>query len=124
MTQAIAFTKMHALGNDFIVIDGITQRVSLSAEDIVRMGDRHMGIGCDQVLLLEQGPFTEKSSFNYRIFNANGQEVGQCGNGARCVAHFIQDKGWLTKDKVTLFSFGRKMEVSCLPAQRFSVSSV
>ncbi|MCW8498043.1 diaminopimelate epimerase [Fluoribacter dumoffii] len=96
----IKFTKMHGLGNDFIVIDGINQNINLSPQQITALAQRHTGIGFDQCLLLEAS--SQKGiDFNYRIFNADGQEVGQCGNGARCLALFakyyrLTDKNHLT----------------------------
>ncbi|MCU0971760.1 MAG: diaminopimelate epimerase [Gammaproteobacteria bacterium] len=90
----LRFTKMHGLGNDFVVFDGVSQRVELDAERVRHIADRHFGIGCDQVLVVEPArlPHTQ---FHYRIFNADGGEVEQCGNGARCFARFVREK-WLT----------------------------
>ncbi|MCW9024247.1 MAG: diaminopimelate epimerase [Gammaproteobacteria bacterium] len=88
----IHFTKMHGLGNDFVVIDAINQSVTLSAEQIRFIADRHFGIGCDQLLLVENTNQPD-ADFHYRIFNADGGEVEQCGNGARCFARFVHDKG-------------------------------
>ena len=88
----IEFCKMHGNGNDFVVIDAINQRVELNAEQIRQLADRHFGIGCDQLLLVEK-PQGEAAEFRYRIFNADGGEVEQCGNGARCFARFVLDKG-------------------------------
>lgn len=87
----LRFTKMHGLGNDFMVIDAITQPVQLSAEQIRRMGDRHLGVGFDQLLMVEP-PERPDVDFRYRIFNADGGEVEQCGNGARCFARFVHDQ--------------------------------
>ena len=88
----LKFTKMHGLGNDFMVIDGVHQSVSLSSEQIRRWADRHYGIGFDQLLLVESDESVEVD-FRYRIFNADGGEVAQCGNGARCFAQFVHDQG-------------------------------
>lgn len=85
---------MHGLGNDFVVIDLISQSVRLHAAHIKRICDRHLGIGCDQLLLIEP-PMHKDSDFFYRIYNANGQEVEQCGNGARCAARFFFDSGFI-----------------------------
>ena len=82
---------MHGLGNDFVVIDAINQQVSLTEEKIKHIADRHFGIGCDQLLLVES-PVSDDADFKYRIFNADGSEVAQCGNGARCFARFVRDK--------------------------------
>ena len=86
------FTKMHGLGNDFVVIDAINQDIALSAEQVRSIADRHYGVGCDQLLLVER-PQLEGAEFRYRIFNADGGEVEQCGNGARCFARFVHDNG-------------------------------
>lgn len=94
----INFRKMHALGNDFMVLDGIRQKLRLSSEIIRVWGDRRTGVGFDQLLLIEAHP-TPDADFTYRIFNADGSEVEQCGNGARCVARFIFESG-LSKKKV------------------------
>ncbi len=87
----INFTKMHGLGNDFVVIDAINQTIELTPEQIRFMADRHFGIGFDQLLLVEP-PVSHNADFKYRIFNADGSEVTQCGNGARCFARFVRDK--------------------------------
>ncbi len=88
----IEFTKMHGLGNDFVVIDGFSQSISLTSEQITAMADRHFGIGCDQLLLVEKSKHAQ-AEFRYRIFNADGGEVEQCGNGARCFALFVRQQG-------------------------------
>ena len=90
------FTKMHGLGNDFVVIDAINQNIDLSPEQIRLIADRHFGVGCDQLLLVEQ-PVHANADFKYRIFNADGSEVAQCGNGARCFARFVVDKNLTDK---------------------------
>jgi len=92
----IEFTKMHGLGNDFMVIDAINQTINLSAEQIRRWANRNFGVGFDQLLLVEAATVAG-AEFRYRIFNADGGEVEQCGNGARCFAVFVRDKG-LTKN--------------------------
>ncbi len=88
-----AFTKMHGLGNDFVVIDAVRQAVTLTREDVRFLADRHFGVGCDQVLLVEPPGNPEQALFRYRIFNADGGEVEQCGNGARCFAVFVREQG-------------------------------
>jgi len=88
----LEFTKMHGLGNDFVVIDAINQSVFLTTEQIQQLADRHTGIGFDQLLLVETAS-TPAADFRYRIFNADGGEVGQCGNGARCFMQFVHDHG-------------------------------
>ncbi len=95
----IKFTKMHGLGNDFVVIDGINQTLNLTTKQIQAMADRHFGIGFDQLLLVEK-PVSADADFKYRIFNADGSEVAQCGNGARCFARFVRDKSLTTKDEI------------------------
>ncbi len=95
----LRFTKMQGLGNDFVVIDGISQRVSLSRKQIRQLADRHFGVGCDQILLVE-APENPDVDFRYRIFNADGSEVSQCGNGARCFARFVRDKRLTHKHEV------------------------
>jgi diaminopimelate epimerase len=95
----IHFTKMHGLGNDFVVIDAINQSINLSTEQICRLADRHFGIGFDQLLLVEK-PVSDNADFKYRIFNADGSEVAQCGNGARCFARFVQNKKLSNKDEI------------------------
>ncbi len=97
----IPFTKMHGLGNDFIVFDATTKPLSFTAEQIRWLADRHFGIGCDQVLLVEASD-TPEVDFHYRIFNADGYEVQQCGNGARCFARFVRDQGLTTKDDLVV----------------------
>jgi diaminopimelate epimerase len=88
----LEFTKMHGLGNDFVVIDAINQSVFLTTQQIQQLADRHTGIGFDQLLLVETAS-TPVADFRYRIFNADGGEVGQCGNGARCFMQFVHDHG-------------------------------
>jgi diaminopimelate epimerase len=95
----INFTKMHGLGNDFVVIDAINQHIALTPEQIRSMSDRHFGIGFDQLLLVEK-PVSANADFKYRIFNADGGEVAQCGNGARCFARFVRDKNLSDKDEI------------------------
>ncbi|HID48385.1 MAG TPA: diaminopimelate epimerase [Chromatiales bacterium] len=95
----LRFTKMHGLGNDFVVIDATTRPVDLEPAQIRMLADRHYGVGCDQLLLVEP-PRQPDVDFTYRIFNADGGEVDQCGNGARCFARFVRDKGLIAKDTI------------------------
>ncbi|RMG29330.1 MAG: diaminopimelate epimerase [Gammaproteobacteria bacterium] len=88
----IRFTKMHGLGNDFMVVDAVRQQVRFTPEQVRRLADRHFGVGFDQLLLVEP-PTSERALFRYRIFNADGSEVEQCGNGARCFARFVHEQG-------------------------------
>ncbi len=93
----LEFTKMQGVGNDFVVIDGVSRSIAMTPQLAKRLADRHFGVGCDQVLLVEK-PQRGDADFRYRIWNADGGEVEQCGNGARCFVRFIHDKG-LTKKK-------------------------
>jgi diaminopimelate epimerase len=95
----LRFTKMHGQGNDFVVIDGVRQRVALERGQVRAMADRHFGIGCDQLLVVER-PASAENDFRYRIFNADGGEVEQCGNGARCFARFVVDEGLTDKREI------------------------
>lgn len=90
---------MHGLGNDFVVIDAMTNPIKLTTENIRFIADRHFGIGCDQLLLLEP-PTSQSTDVNYRIFNADGGEVEQCGNGARCAAAYLNASGQVKKDEI------------------------
>ena len=101
----LAFTKMQGAGNDFVVIDGIAQRFDLSAGDIRRLADRRYGVGCDQVLVVER-PTLSDADFGYRIFNADGGEVEQCGNGARCFVVFVRDKGLTERAEIRVETKG------------------
>jgi diaminopimelate epimerase len=104
----IQFTKMHGLGNDFMVVDGVTQNVFFSPEQIRRLADRNFGVGFDQLLLVEP-PYDPDLDFHYRIFNADGTEVEQCGNGARCFARFVRNKGLTIKQKIRVSTSAGKM---------------
>jgi diaminopimelate epimerase len=95
------FTKMHGAGNDFVVIDGVRQHVELSLEQLRLLTDRHFGVGCDQILLVEKTQ-NKNADFRYRIFNADGGEVEQCGNGARCFARFVHDKKLTPKREIVV----------------------
>jgi len=98
---SLQFTKMHGLGNDFVVIDAISQQINLSTEQMKFIADRHIGVGCDQLLLVEQSQ-SEEADFRYRIFNQDGSEVEQCGNGARCFLKFVLDKGLTDKQSIVV----------------------
>lgn len=97
--MTLAFSKMHGLGNDFVVIDAINQQVSLTEDNVRFLAHRRLGVGCDQVLLVES-PQSAEADFRYRIFNADGSEVEQCGNGARCFARFVLDEGLTNKTEI------------------------
>ncbi len=109
----IQFTKMHGLGNDFVVIDGIRQQIQLNAEQIRLIADRHLGVGCDQLLLVEKPAPDSSADFKYRIFNADGSEVGQCGNGARCFAKFVRDKHLTDKSDILVDTRTRQLRLIC-----------
>lgn len=110
----LKFTKMHGLGNDFVVLDRIHQSFDLDQQQIRFLADRHFGIGCDQILIVEkaQGP----ADFRYRIFNADGGEVEQCGNGARCFVRYVHDHALTQKQEIQIETLGGvispKLEVS------------
>jgi diaminopimelate epimerase len=99
--MTLKFTKMHGAGNDFVVLDGVRQSVALSPEQIRFIANRHFGIGCDQVLLVERTQ-REDADFRYRIFNADGGEVEQCGNGARCFVRFVHDNKLTSKREIVV----------------------
>jgi diaminopimelate epimerase len=92
------FTKMHGLGNDFVIIDSVNQSVQLSLDQVRLLANRRYGVGCDQVLLVEKAK--GHADFRYRIFNADGNEAEQCGNGARCFVRYVRDKGMTQKDEI------------------------
>lgn len=102
------FSKMHGLGNDFMVVDCITQNIFFSPELIRRLADRHTGVGFDQLLVVE-APYDPETDFHYRIFNADGSEVEQCGNGARCFARFVRMKGLTNKFSISVSTKKGKM---------------
>ena len=99
MSSTLAFTKMHGLGNDFVMIDAVRQDIQLTEAQVRYLADRNFGVGCDQLLVVEpaQAPGVD---FRYRIFNADGGEVEQCGNGARCFARFVFDQGLTDKREI------------------------
>ncbi len=97
----INFTKMHGLGNDFVVIDTLSQPAPLTRDQLRFIADRHFGIGCDQILLVE-APTVPGIDFRYRIYNADGDEVEQCGNGVRCFARFVLDRHLTPKREISV----------------------
>jgi len=101
----LRFAKMHGQGNDFVVIDGVRQRVRLEGARVRLLADRHRGVGFDQLLLVEP-PTAEGNDFRYRIWNADGDEVEQCGNGARCFARFVLDQGLTSKRELRVETAG------------------
>ena len=98
------FTKMHGLGNDFVLIDCVNQSVNLSLDQLRNIANRRIGIGCDQILLIERAE--SDADFRYRIFNSDGGEVEQCGNGARCLVSYIYDKGMTQKKEISVETLG------------------
>lgn len=104
----VNFSKMHGLGNDFLVLDNVTQNVFLSNDQIKNLADRNFGVGFDQLLVVEP-PYDPDLDFHYRIFNADGSEVHQCGNGARCFAKFVRLKGLTNKTKIRVSTASGKM---------------
>jgi diaminopimelate epimerase len=101
----ISFTKMHGAGNDFVVIDSSREKFPLSKNQIQRLADRRFGVGADQILVVER-PRSAGADFRYRIFNADGGEVEQCGNGARCFVKFVREKGLTTKREIRVETLG------------------
>jgi diaminopimelate epimerase len=99
--MTLRFTKMHGAGNDFVVIDGVRQTVALTPDKLRLIADRHFGIGCDQILLVEKS-LRHDADFRYRIFNADGGEVEQCGNGARCFVRFVHEKKLTSKKAIVV----------------------
>ncbi|VUD58999.1 Diaminopimelate epimerase [Thalassocella blandensis] len=104
----LRFTKMHGAGNDFVMIDAVTQKINLSTERIRKLADRHFGVGCDQVLIVEP-PRTGDADFRYRIFNCDGSEVENCGNGARCFAIFVRQRGLTAKHIIRVETAGGEL---------------
>ncbi|MGB8713521.1 MAG: diaminopimelate epimerase [Onishia taeanensis] len=114
------FTKMHGLGNDFMVVDLITQRARLRDEQIRELADRHFGIGFDQLLIVEP-PLDPDMDFRYRIFNADGSEVENCGNGARCFARFVRDQRLTHKHEIHVETRGGPLTLKVEDDGRVSV---
>ncbi len=101
----LTFVKMHGLGNDFVVLDGIRQAIELTPAQLRLLADRHFGVGCDQILLVEAAR-QPGVDFRYRIFNADGGEVEQCGNGARCFVRFVHEQGLSTRREIRVETMG------------------
>ena len=117
----LRFTKMHGLGNDFVVIDAVSQAVTLSAAQIALLAHRRLGVGCDKVLLVE-APHLGGVDFRYRIYNADGGEVEQCGNGARCFARFVRDKGLTDKQRIRVETAAGIIELQVQPNDQVTVN--
>jgi len=107
----LRFTKMHGIGNDFVMIDAISQKFTITPEKARKLADRHFGIGCDQVLVVES-PRSPETDFSYRIFNHDGNEVENCGNGARCFAVFVRQRGLTSKDTIRVGTLGGNMTLT------------
>ncbi len=117
----LQFSKMHGIGNDFVVIDAIRQPVTLSPAQLRFLADRHFGVGCDQILLA--APATEAGAdFRYRIFNADGSEVEQCGNGVRCLAVFLAEQGLSTADELVIQTLGGPTRIQRLADNQIRVN--
>ena len=116
----LKFTKMHGAGNDFVMIDAITQTVKFTAKLARKISDRQFGIGCDQILLVE-APDDADVDFNYRIFNADGGEVEQCGNGARCFAKFVRDRKLCARNPIRVSTTSGNIEITTNSDNTYSV---
>jgi len=97
--MSLKFTKMHGAGNDFVMFDGVRQDIQLTPEKLRLLADRHFGVGCDQILIVEKAQ-SKEADFRYRIFNSDGGEVEQCGNGARCFMRFVHDQKLTAKREI------------------------
>ena len=116
-----AFTKMHGLGNDFVVFDATQVTIELDTRQLQLLADRRCGVGCDQVLLVE-APRDNDTDFYYRIFNADGSEVEQCGNGARCFARFVRGHGLTDKKVIDVGTARGNIQLSVLDDERVKVN--
>ena len=116
----LRFTKMHGLGNDFMVLDLVSQHAHVQPKHVKLWGDRNTGIGFDQLLIVE-APSSPDVDFRYRIFNADGSEVEQCGNGARCFARFVQDKRLTVKKSIRVRTKGGIIELNIRPDGQVTV---
>jgi len=117
----LKFTKMHGLGNDFMVIDGISQSIELNPARVAAWADRHFGIGFDQLLLVEKAE-SAQALFKYRIFNADGSEVNQCGNGARCFARFVREKGLTEQNLIPVETRSGRLELKMINHEKVEVN--
>ncbi len=117
----VDFTKMHGLGNDFVVIDGTGQAVRLTPAQIRHIADRRRGVGCDQLLLVERSE-REDCLFRYRIYNADGGEVDQCGNGARCFARFVRVRGLTTATEIPVYTAAGRLKLIVNPDDSVTVN--
>lgn len=117
----LPFSKMHGLGNDFVILDATQQKINLTTDLVRRLSDRHFGIGCDQVLIVEN-PDRDGAEFRYRIFNADGEEVEQCGNGIRCFARFVHSRGLVHKSEFAVDTAGGRIYPRIEPGGDISVN--
>lgn len=121
MKKLIHFSKMHGLGNDFMILDCITQDIFFEKNIIIKLANRHLGVGFDQMLLVESSDNPE-IDFHYRIFNSDGNEVSQCGNGARCLALFVRYKGLTNKKNINVSTKNSCMLISVIKNNFVSVN--
>lgn len=121
MTRKIQFTKMQGVGNDFVLIDNISQNLVLEASLVRQIADRHFGIGCDQVLIAEP-PSDPELDFTYRIFNSDGKEVAQCGNGARCFGRFVYERGLTDKTLLKVGTLSGPLSIDISDLSRIQVN--
>ena len=119
--MSLRFTKMHGLGNDFVVLDGTRESITLDAEAARAIADRHFGIGCDQILIVEPAR-SANADFGYRIFNSDGSESGQCGNGARCFARYVREQGLTEKNEIVVDVRDGQMVLESLDDHHYRVA--
>jgi diaminopimelate epimerase len=119
--MALKFSKMHGLGNDFVVIDAINQHFEPYSAKIKHLADRNLGIGFDQLLVVEKAQ-SDHADFKYRIFNADGGEVSQCGNGARCFARFVREQNLSDADLITVETNSGLLQLEMMSASRVRVN--
>ncbi|MFL6629286.1 MAG: diaminopimelate epimerase [Vitreoscilla sp.] len=109
-SRRVRFTKMQGAGNDFVVLDATREPLALGAEEMRRLGDRRFGVGADQILIVER-PTAPGMDFSYRIFNNTGDEVEHCGNGARCFARYVRDRGLIGRDTIRVQTVNNELEL-------------
>ena len=117
----LKFAKMHGLGNDFIVVDAINQDFKPNPKLLRKWADRHQGIGFDQALVVEK-PTVAGAEFRYRIYNADGGEVAQCGNGARCFARFVREQGLTDRDVISVQTSSGLLQLEAIDSTRYRVN--
>lgn len=119
--MVLQFSKMQALGNDFVMLNGVSEKIEINQAIARKISDRHFGIGCDQILVAEKGD-TTKYGFSIRIFNSDGSEVGQCGNGARCFARYLHDEGLTTDSEINVATITTSIQLRLNKDDSVSVS--